>query len=65
MHTKPMSESQGRLGDEKPAGTCPKCNNETLVVQTWDSSCGGYEDYKYSCKTPGCGHTHWIDGIDS
>ena len=33
-----------------------------VQVRTWESSCGGYEDYQYRCES---GHTWWIDGIDS
>lgn len=42
---------------------CKKCNNKTVFAQEWESSDGGYTDYKYTCKT--CGKIFWIDGPDS
>lgn len=43
---------------------CRKCDKETAhKCESWESSCGGYEDYKYTCST--CGTVHWVDGIDS
>jgi len=41
---------------------CPKCQGE-LVYDVWESSDGGHEDLQFHCKT--CGHSFWIDGIDS
>jgi hypothetical protein len=71
MHTKPMAESDGELSAGVGSGRpCQKCRAEKLEngspavrYQTWESSCGGYEDYKYTCGA--CGHVWWIDGIDS
>ena len=43
---------------------CKHCMIETEhTVEQFDSSCGGYEDYKYTCIT--CKHGFWIDGPDS
>ena len=43
---------------------CDHCKEEKLFdVQLWESSCGGFEDYKYTC--PSCKHGFWIDGPDS
>ncbi len=64
MHTKPMAESEGRL--HLPGAVkhlCSKCGKLEVTCQTWESSCGGYEDYKYTCGA--CGHVRWVDGIDS
>lgn len=64
VHTQPMSESQGTLADEKPSDCkCPSCGNGPVFYAVWESSCGGYEDYKYRCAA--CGHRWWIEGCDS
>lgn len=65
MHTQPMSESEGLFNSEykKCKGKCPKCGLEELEVKEWESSCGGYTDYKYRCRN--CSHKFWVDGIDS
>ena len=64
MHTKPMAESEGDFSNERPAQCpCRKCAKSNVTVRTWDSSCGGYEDFKYTC--PDCGHYWWIEGADS
>lgn len=44
---------------------CTKCGKETVRVEPWSSSCGGYEDEKHTCENPGCGHVRWVEGIDS
>ena len=51
---------------EKPAATdcyCRRCDEPAVTVQRWESSCGGYTDYKYTCEA--CGHYWWIEGPDS
>ena len=69
MHTKPMSESDGTFTRRGEAverrcykvvdgGRC----NAAMTCETWESSCGGYEDYKYTCSN---GHVEWVNGIDS
>ena len=64
MHTQPMSESAGTLNASKPAQCgCRKCGKKEVTYQVWESSCGGYEDFKYTCGA--CGHVWWVDGIDS
>jgi hypothetical protein len=65
MHTQPMADSDGTFGDEKPATgvRCRKCDGRNITVRTWESSCGGYEDEKYSCGD--CGHYWWVEGPDS
>jgi ssDNA-binding Zn-finger/Zn-ribbon topoisomerase 1 len=65
MHTQPMSESSGTLNPAKESDRkCKKCGS-TMMVQIWESSCGGYEDEKYSCSNSQCGYSFWIDGCDS
>ena len=63
-HTRQYGESEGTLQPAQPhPEPCPKCHQKTVTVQVWESSCGSYEDYKYTCAT--CRHVWWIDGIDS
>ncbi len=42
---------------------CRKCKGTKVTVYEWESSCGGHEDYRYTCGD--CGHAWWVDGIDS
>ena len=64
MHTQPMADSDGKFANMKPCkGKCRKCGKEELSYREWESSCGGYEDYQYTCRA--CGHSWWVDGIDS
>jgi predicted transcriptional regulator len=54
----------GELGVSQPSDqVCRKCNAKAVTVQLWESSCGGFEDHKYTCSA--CAHVWWIDGIDS
>lgn len=60
---KSMAESEGVFTKSDVARRpCPKCAGE-VRVQLWESSCGGYEDEKYTCTK--CGHVWWVDGSDS
>lgn len=67
MHDKPMAESDGTfLRDDAscPGVACRKCGETGGVkFKPWESSCGGYEDYKYTCTK--CGHYWWIEGSDA
>jgi hypothetical protein len=64
MHTGPMKDSDG---DFKPGcgqkHKCRKCDAVEATCEEWESSCGGYEDYRYTCGA--CGYVWWVDGIDS
>lgn len=64
MHTKTMKDSEGDFSgwEECKSQTCSKCGSKNVKYRTWESSCGGYEDYQYKCEN---GHIWWIDGIDS
>lgn len=63
-HTGPMPDSAGDFGEAKPTGVpCPECKAIAVTMRSWDSSCGGWTDHQYRCA--GCGHTWWVDGIDS
>lgn len=47
-----------------PSVPCRKCGTAGHIqVREWESSCGGYEDYKYRCNY--CDETWWIDGPDA
>lgn len=65
MHSEPVEESSGNLSAAHPVVDlkCQACGAQTVVEQKWDSHCGGFTDYKYSCTS--CEHVWWIDGIDS
>jgi hypothetical protein len=55
MHTEPMAESDGTFEEaEKTDRVCPKCGEKKVD--------GAYDDEKYKCE---CGHSWWVDGIDS
>ena len=64
-HMKPMSELEGTFTPPSPPKyDCRKCKaTESVIAEGWDSSCGGYEDTKYTCTK--CGHYWWVDGPDS
>lgn len=47
----------------KDSYPCRKCKGINVYYQIWESSCGGFEDYKHTC--PDCGAIRWEDGIDS
>ena len=65
-HMRPMQESEGTFRPpEEERYTCRKCGQKTAVCTVWDSSCGGYEDYKYTCENPDCRYKWWVDGGDS
>lgn len=70
MHTGPMPESAGTFeADWKPTKAenpdfkCRKCGSDDVWYRTWDSSCGGYTDLKYTCW--GCDRTWWAEGPDA
>lgn len=64
MHTGPMPESAGTFSaPEAKLYECSKCHEVAATCQEWESSCGGYEDYKYKCTK--CGHVRWVEGSDS
>lgn len=64
MHTGPMPDSDGEFGGWKSSGgPCRHCGETAVLYRVWESSCGGFEDYHFKCKS--CGQTWWVDGIDS
>lgn len=65
MHTKELSELDGLFSEKISSNKkCKKCNN-CMKYKIWKSSCGGYEDYKYTCTNENCNYSFWVEGIDS
>lgn len=64
MHTNPMPDSAGTFDEWRTVKNfhCRKCKGHSGSVRLWESSCGGYDDYKYRCDD--CGHTWWVEGDD-
>lgn len=59
-----MADSDGTFAAPvKAAINCHKCKKPEVTEHEWDSSCGGWTDYKYTCGA--CGHFWWEEGIDS
>ncbi len=65
MNNKPVSARDGKFSASITCQIqCPKCKNqEDNARQQWDSSCGGYTDFRMTCWD--CGHEWWIEGSDS
>ena len=65
MHTGPIPESAGTLTGEQPAKLhqCRNCLEPAATMERWDSSCGGYTDYKFTCAR--CGFVRWEEGADA
>jgi hypothetical protein len=62
-HMQPMAETEGEFTSEHESKhPCRKCGGPARY-QVWESNCGGYEDYKYTCTK--CGYVWWIDGLDA
>lgn len=65
-HTRQMEESEGEFQNgERPClnTKCRRCDSKKVTYREWESSCGGYEDTKYTCQD--CGHWWWVDGPDA
>ena len=59
-----MADSDGEFVKHNDAGVpCRKCKSKDVTESEWDSSCGGWTDYKYTCGA--CGHVWWEEGIDA
>jgi hypothetical protein len=59
-------EPEGDFGKWQPSQTeCSMCKKSEVLVREWESSDGGHEDYQYKCQNPSCGHSWWVDGVDS
>jgi hypothetical protein len=46
---------------ENPAFRCT-CGSNNVWYRCWESSCGGFEDVKYECRT--CGRVWWVESAD-
>jgi len=58
-----FEDHEGTFEEWKPdSEPCRKCGGH-VKYRVWESSDGAYEDYKYRCDD--CGHSWWVDGIDS
>lgn len=62
IHTGPV---QGEFTEDKKKSDmpCRDCGVRDVWSQKWESSCGGYEDYIYECRS--CGKVWWVEGSDS
>lgn len=59
-----MPDSAGEFQAPKPVEVpCRKCTAHSVTEESWESSCGGWEDWRYTCHA--CGHRWWVEGIDS
>ena len=59
-----MADSDGTFAEAKKVEwPCRKCKSTNVTEREWDSSCGGWTDYQYTCND--CGHSWWEEGIDS
>ncbi len=62
-HTREMADDEGTFDDwRKSREPCRKCGANTVTVRLWESNDGAYDDYQFRCA---CGHTWWVEGIDS
>lgn len=49
---------------DDPETACCKCGERGfLEYREWESSCGGYDDYKFRCAA--CGQDWWSEGLDA
>lgn len=63
-HTKSVEVHEGEFtAHEMSDVACTKCGVRDVEVHHWESSCGGYEDDKFTCRA--CGHYWWVEGPDS
>lgn len=62
IHTGPV---QGKFTSDvkKSHKECPQCGKFEVYYTTWESDCGGYEDYQYECEA--CEYVWWVEGPDS
>lgn len=60
---RPRDNIDERLGCPVLNVKCRKCEGGRVRVKTIESSCGAYDDDRYTCED--CGHFWWVDGADS
>ena len=49
--------------EDNPEYKCPTCQSNDVWYRVWESTCGGYEDYRYRCKE--CGREWWVESADA
>lgn len=42
---------------------CPKCRSYNVRYRVEESSCGGYDDEQYQCRS--CGYEWWVESSDA
>lgn len=67
MHTGPVP-GEYRKGwkptkTENPNFVCINCGENNVWYRKWESSCGGYEDTCYDCRS--CKHLWWVESADT
>lgn len=63
-HMNPMPDSAGHFSQpEETQTSCRRCEEPAVSVQVWESNCGSYTDYKFTCAA--CGYQWWVDGPDA
>jgi len=60
-----LRETDGVFHKSVPSNVaCPVCELVgQVLVQQWDSSCGGWTDYRYTCGA--CKKRWWVEGSDA
>lgn len=48
---------------ENPEFRCWKCDSNEIRYKIVESSCGGYDDYKYRCTN--CDNEWWAESADA
>lgn len=48
---------------DAPQYNCPNDRDHKMESRCVESSCGGFDDYKFRCKD--CGETWWAEGPDA
>lgn len=48
---------------ENPAFKCRQCQSDDVWYRVWESSCGGFEDLQYECRS--CKRKWWVESADA
>ena len=62
-----MTDPKGEYVDDwKPTSTpsfrC-RCGSNDIIFREWESSCGGFEDIHYKCRS--CRREWWVESADA
>lgn len=49
--------------EENPDFKCRKCGSNNIWYRRWESSCGGFDDIEYKCRS--CERHWWVEGPDA